>query len=242
MTDRRLVFGLSAVAGILTILVIVLLVVVLSDGDGDDDSQVESEATETTSPTPTATEEGDADDDDAEDDDDSTATPTGTAEGPAPTALEAVGRFIENTGQEFAGLCEDADLEEDIGKVCAAERGMSGNQIAYQVGATFSEFSDVFFVRPESGGFVVDHIEPAPCQGQLPCPPPVGATVEIVADGCVNARNQPSISAAINECVDGGTEATLSDGPVDADARLWVELQGLGWVSSSFITCTEGCE
>ena len=127
-------------------------------------------------------------------------------------------------------------------EMCAAERGMSGNQVAYQVGPTFSEFTDVFFVRPEGGGFVMDHIEPAPCQGQIPCPPPVGATVEIVADGCVNARNQPSISAPINNCVDGGTEATLTDGPVDADARLWVELEGLGWVSASFITCTEGCE
>jgi hypothetical protein len=238
MNDRRIVIGLSAAAAILVIVVVVLLVLVLSDDDGDDEAQVESETTETASPTATATEDGDSD----EDDDDSTATPTGTAEGPAPTALDAVGQFIENTGQEFAGLCEEADLEEDVGKVCASERGMSGDQIAYQVGATFSEFSDVFFVRPEGGGFVVDHIEPAPCQGQLPCPPPVGATVEIVADGCVNARAQPSITAAINECVDGGTAATLSDGPVDADARLWVELEGLGWVSSSFISCTEGCE
>ena len=238
-TDRRLIFALAAAAGLLTVIAVVLLVLVLSDGDGDDDAQVESEGTETATPTPTSTEDGEDDDD--TDDDDSTATPTGTAEGAAPTALEAVGRFIENTGQEFAGLCEEADLEEDVGKICAAERGMSGDQVAYQVGATFSEFSDVFFVRPEGGGFVVDHIEPAPCQGQLPCPPPVGATVEVVADGCVNARSQPTISSPINQCVDGGTEATLSDGPVDADARLWVELEGLGWVSASFISCTEGC-
>lgn len=241
MNDRRIIFGLSAVAAVLIILVVVLVIVLLSDGGDDDDPEVESETTET--PTPTATGEGD-DDEDGEDDDeaDGTPTPTSTGEGPAPTALDAVGRFIENSGQEFAGLCEDADPDEDVGKMCAAERGMSGDQVAYQVGPTFSEFTDVFFVRPEGGGFVVDHIEPAPCQGQIPCPPPVGATVEIVADGCVNARNQPSISAPINNCVDGGTEATLTDGPVDSDARLWVELEGLGWVSASFITCMEGCE
>lgn len=258
MRDRRLIYGLSAAAALLTLAVIVLIVLLVSGGDDDDEGRVAGEETEreetsTTEATSTSDEEeddaaGNDDDDDddstpGEDDEDGegTATATATSQPPASTPIDAVARFLENDDQEFVGPCEGTDIDEDSGKYCASERGMSGNQIAFAVGLTFSEFTDVFFVRPEGEGFIVDHIEPAPCGGQLPCPPPIGATVEIVTEGCVNARSQPTITASINQCVDDGTRAVISAGPTEADARTWVELQGLGWVSASFITCVEGC-
>lgn len=249
MQDRRLIYALSALAALLTIGVIVLLVVLLSGGDDDDDEgQVAGEDTEEEeTPEPTGTDnEGDGDSDDDDDDatpdeDDASPTSTATAEPPPATALEAVGRFLENDGQNFVGECPGPDDPPD-NSYCAREAGMSGSQIAFFVGPVFSEFSDEFFVRPEGNGFIVDHIEPAPCGGQAPCPPVIGATVEITTEGCVNARSQPTITASINECVEDGTRAKLVAGPTQADARTWVELEGLGWVSAGFINCVSECE
>ncbi|MPZ23254.1 MAG: hypothetical protein GEU28_06870 [Dehalococcoidia bacterium] len=246
MNDRRVLYGLGAAVVVLAVIAVVLVLVgVLGDGDDDDDEgQVAA--------TPTA-ENGDDDtggDATANPGDDSpdptqgagdTPTATSTPAGPATTAIDAVGRFIEQLGQQFAGPCEETTLEEDTGKFCAIERGTSGNQTAFAVGPTFSEITELYFVRPEGGGFVVDHIEPAPCQGALPCPPPVGATVEVVVNGCVNARSEPTVTARINQCVAGGTSAVLSGGPQEADARTWVQLEGLGWISASYINCVEGC-
>ena len=225
-TDRRLIFALAA-AGLLTILIVVLLVLVVSEDDGDNGAEDAEEATKAT------TEEEDVDDE---------ATPTGTPEVPANTALDSVRRYVENTGQEFAGLCVDTTVEEDIGKLCATETGMSGDQIAFAVGPTFSEFTDLFFVRQQGEGYVVDHIEPAPCGGELPCPPAPGGTIRILTDeACANARSEPSIDAAINDCLENGTQAVIISEYVEADARIWVELEDYGWVSASFIQCVSNC-
>jgi hypothetical protein len=236
MNDRRIIYALSAAAVLLVIVVVVLLFLILADDDGDDDAEVDSEATETA--TATGTEEEEDDDEEEE----ATPTATGTSEAGSNTPLDAVRVYIENTGQQFAGLCVDTTVEEDIGKLCATETGMSGNQIAFAVGPTFSEFTDLFFVRPEGNAYVVDHIEPAPCGGELPCPPAPGATIRILTDeGCVNARSEPSIDAPINECMDNGTQAEIISEYVEADARVWVELENFGWVSASFIQCVSNC-
>jgi hypothetical protein len=217
---------------------ILVLALVLSNGDGDDESD------DGNGESPTATTEEDADSTPSEDSTEEVAeqTPTATPQGPASTPIAAVERFIENSGQEFAGDCAETNLEEDVGKICASEAGMSGSQFAFNVGPTFSEFTDIFFVVAAGDEYVVDHIEPAPCRGALPCPPPTGATVIVVTpEGCVNARSEPTISGAVNECVSDGTRAELIGGPVQADARTWVELLNLGWISASFIECVEDC-
>ncbi|MEX2236734.1 MAG: hypothetical protein WEB00_04250 [Dehalococcoidia bacterium] len=245
MRNQQTTIILSAAAAVVVLILIVGGILLLAGDDDGDGGNVENEATAT--PTSDATDEetpSSGDDDDSTGDDDNTgdddATPTATAEGPSATALEAVGRFVENDGQNFVGECP-GPANPPQNSYCAVEAGPSGNQIAFFVGPVASEFTDEFFVRPEGDGFVVDHIEPMPCGGQIPCSPPIGSTVVIDTSGCVNARSQPTISAGINECVEDGTQATIQAGPTEADARTWYQLEGLGWVSAGFIRCVDEC-
>ncbi|HEX5940613.1 MAG TPA: hypothetical protein VFZ12_09645, partial [Dehalococcoidia bacterium] len=100
----------------------------------------------------------------------------------------------------------------------------------------------LLFVRPEDDGYVAGHLEPAFCQGALECPPPAGATVEIVVkETCVNARQEPSRLGPINRCLRAGERYFLTGESEEADGRLWVELLDAGWVSASYIRCVEAC-
>jgi hypothetical protein len=236
MNEGRMAWVLVVVAAVVAFAITAGVIAFIVTGDDDDEGDGDDDVEQTE--TATATEEEDGDETPSPE---ATETPTSTPDAPAATALDAVGQFIEDSGQEFAGLCSEA-TEEQTGQMCAEEAGTSGNQTAFNVGPTFSEFTDVFFVRPEGAAFVVDHIEPVPCRGVVPCPPPVGATVQVVTtEGCVNARSEPSINSQINQCVDNGTQAALVGGPVNADARTWIELEGLGWMSAGYIECVTGC-
>ena len=72
-----------------------------------------------------------------------------------------------------------------------------------------------------------------------------GATVEIVtdeADSCANVRREPGINGEAVDCLANGSLALVADWPVDMDARVWVPLTDLGWVSASYLRCVSNCE
>jgi hypothetical protein len=164
----------------------------------------------------------------------------------ATTPMEAVERAVEESGREFAGHCETVTVFLP-GPVCAWEHGTSGEQLAFGVSPVEQAWwaSELYFVVRDGDGWLVDHVEPGPCRNQVPCPPPPGATVEIVtdeADSCANVRREPGINGELVDCLANGTLALVSDWPVDMDARTWVPLTDLGWVSASYLRCVGNCE
>jgi alpha-tubulin suppressor-like RCC1 family protein len=155
---------------------------------------------------------------------------------------EAVEKAVTELGQEFAGDCASARAAFASG-TCYVERGISGSEVVFGLeDAESSAAGPLLFVREEGEGFVVGHLEPPPCQGQTPCPPPAGAIVEIVVkETCANARLEPGIEGPINRCALLGTSGMVVGEPVELDGRTWIEVEGLGWVSVSFVRCTEDC-
>ena len=157
----------------------------------------------------------------------------------AASPLEAAQSVLQYYPFELAEACANADESE----VCVEELGSSGTEIVYAaVDRAACRQYVLLFVRPEGESWVVGHLEPAFCQGDSDCPPRTGAIVEVVVkETCVNARSEPGVDGPINQCMGDGVQAVVVGGPVEVDARIWVELQGLGWISASYIRCLEGC-
>ncbi|MEX2239050.1 MAG: hypothetical protein WEB00_16145 [Dehalococcoidia bacterium] len=164
---------------------------------------------------------------------------------PADDPTIAVEQEIERRGQVSAGDCA---LVTDYGPgpLCYWEHGTSGDQRAYGVSPVEQAFfaTELFFLVETDEGWELDHIEPGPCVNFSPCPPPPGANVQVVTqegDSCARARREPGINAEIRGCLEDGTIAIVGDYAVEADARIWVPLQGKGWVSASYLTCISNC-
>jgi hypothetical protein len=72
-----------------------------------------------------------------------------------PTPEAAIGAFVQATGDEYAGLCEQTRSPADIGKVCSKLIEQRGTVQAHLIGRTFSEFSTWVFVTPQDSGWTV---------------------------------------------------------------------------------------
>ncbi|MPZ23137.1 MAG: hypothetical protein GEU28_06245, partial [Dehalococcoidia bacterium] len=156
----------------------------------------------------------------------------------AHTPLQAAGTLADYYGRDFRGECGSAGHG-----LCASALGRSGAEYVFALEDPASgETLTLVFVRAEGDGYVVGHLEPAFCQGQAPCPPPTGATVEVaVSETCATARLEPGRAGRINRCLGAGERGTVAGPLVERDARLWIELAGIGWVSASYLRCVEGC-
>jgi hypothetical protein len=72
-----------------------------------------------------------------------------------PTPEAAIGAFVQASGDEYAGLCEQTRSPVDIGKVCSKLIEQRGPVQAHLIGRTFSEFSTWVFVTPQDNGWTV---------------------------------------------------------------------------------------
>ncbi len=174
------------------------------------------------------------------------ATPMPT-ETPAPGAGAAgadaaLQRYAETTLQkQFVADCSKADVSRDAGKVCAAFRGDRGNQRAYVIGPTFSEFSQWVILEEKSGQYTVVSItnlnaDTAAVPG---VPWPLRTGVDVVVAGarpCVNVREGPALNQKAVDCIADGTKIRLTAGPTAADGINWYQVEGRsGWVSGDFL-------
>lgn len=176
--------------------------------------------------------------------------PSGVA-GSQTTPDGALETFIKTSGYAYEGRC-DGDPRATL---CGFERGTSGDQLVFEVRVAedYQGAPGLYILRPQGGGYVVDHIEPPPCHGDDQCPPPVGATAEIFAtEGCINLRAEPSILAPVVHCAEFQNIGEVTRGPVEADGRTWIGFDGIldpftgepssgGWVSVSYVRCLDGC-
>ena len=71
-----------------------------------------------------------------------TATPTEETEPPPASReaqIKAIAAYVEESGEQYAGDCENTDIETDIGKFCSMLWEDRGDSAIYVVGTTFSD-------------------------------------------------------------------------------------------------------
>jgi probable HAF family extracellular repeat protein len=144
-----------------------------------------------------------------------------------------------------------------------------GASIAFGTNAAYVAVPNDIWVVPANGGTPAKRfagLNPAwrPVPGTNPAPVPaapaatpvaptvtpasspmpglrVGGSVEVVGAGdCVNARAQPSRTAALVKCLPDGTVAVVLDGPRSADGFTWWLLDAGGWVVADYLRPASG--
>jgi hypothetical protein len=173
----------------------------------------------------------------------------GITPGPTATATvveisspaDAIAGYLAENGEEYAGDCADATVEEDTGKICTTLQEENAGRQAYLAGPAFSEFDTWLFVERSGGGWSVSssqpfHVAAADVPG-VPWPLSVGDTAVVTATGnCLNVREGPGLDAPTIDCLADGTEIVLAQGPLAADGFLWWRLEGrAGWVASDWL-------
>ena len=185
-----------------------------------------------------------------DDDPEPTPTPTPTAT-PSPTARaeEALAVHVATTtGKEFVADCAKTDVANDVGKICAAFLGERGNQRAYVLGLTFSEFSEWAIVEERGGRWaVIKTIEITLDNAGVPgIPWPLRTGVDVVVAGaapCLNVREGPSFDDAAVDCIADAAMIQLSAGPVEAQGIEWWQIAGRsGWISGDFLRYPDAAE
>lgn len=171
-----------------------------------------------------------------------TATPTETV---VDTPEDAITRFLAERDEEYAGDCDEASAEEDVGKTCTAFLTEREGLRAYVAGPTFSGFTLWLFVEKSDDRWSVVASQPlhevaADVPG-IPWPLAVGDSVVVTGTGdCLNVREGPGLEAPAVDCIPDGTEAVLAQGPIETDGYLWWRLEGrAGWVAADWLRVPE---
>ncbi len=156
----------------------------------------------------------------------------------AEPAEEVLRTWVQDRlSQGFVARCEDGQRPDDVGKQCARLHSERGGQLAYQLGPTFSEFTRLFILEQQNGIWTIVHEETY--SGELmtiPWPLAVGASVIVTVDSeCLQVRDQPGLAAVPVECLDNGTEVTISAGPAERDGLTWWRLDGQGWSAGEWL-------
>ena len=112
-----------------------------------------------------------------------------------------------------------------------------GGRVAYQLGPTFSGFTRLFILEQQGGAWTIIHEKTH--SGDLttiPWPLAVGAVVVVTIDSeCLQVRDQPGLAAVPINCLDNGTEVTISAGPAERDGLTWWRLDGQGWSADEWL-------
>ncbi len=155
--------------------------------------------------------------------------------GPAEEVLRAW--VQDHLSQGFIARCEASQRPGDVGKLCARLHSERGGRLAYQLGPTFSGFTRLFILEQQSGIWTIIH--EGTYSGELttiPWPLAVGANVVVTIDSdCLQVRDQPGLAAVPVDCLDNGTEVTISAGPAERDGLTWWRLDGQGWSAGQWL-------
>lgn len=183
-----------------------------------------------------------------EGDDGENASTSGTPQAsplPAVPPEEALELYVERRlFQGFVANCDDAERPDDIGKQCARYLGTRDGLVAYALGPTFATYTRLIILEPAGDTWTIVHLEvrepdDPPVPG-IPWPLRVGATVVVAGtDSCLQARERPGTQAPSITCLDNGTVATITQGPVDIDDFQWWQLEGYGWSASNWLRYPE---
>ena len=87
-----------------------------------------------------------------------TATPTEEAPPPAVSQeaqVKAIAVWIEQSGEQYVGDCDTADVQMDVGKYCSTLWEDRGDSAIYAIGLTFSEFGFWVLLERVDGDWVV---------------------------------------------------------------------------------------
>lgn len=170
--------------------------------------------------------------------------PTATAAGVV-TPEDALERYVRNRWQQsFVANCDDASRPGDVGKRCARLRGERNGMLAFELGPTFSEYTQLIILSPAGDDWTLLRLEgrdtdEEPVPG-IPWPLEVGATVIVAGTGdCLRVRDRPGTLAPEITCLDDGNIVTIAEGPVDVDDREWWRLEGYGWGASNWLRYPE---
>lgn len=166
-----------------------------------------------------------------------------------PTAVvapeEALRLYVQRRlNQGFVAECEEARRPDDVGKQCARLRGARDNLRAYELGPTFGEYTRLLILEQVGDTWTIVHLErrdpgQPPVPG-IPWPLRLGATIVVtVAEDCLQSRERPGLQAGPVACLENGTVATISAGPVEIDELQWWELEGYGWSASNWLRYPE---
>ena len=181
--------------------------------------------------------------DDATSDVESSLEPTATPTVPPEEALRLwVQRRLR---QSFVADCEEAQRPNDAGKQCASFLGARGSMRAYELGPVFSAPTRLIILQQIADMWTIVHLEnrdPShPQPPGIPWPLRPGATVVvIITDDCLRVREHPGLGARQIDCLENGTEVTISGGPTEIDGLQWWELEGYeGWSASTWLRYPE---
>jgi len=170
-------------------------------------------------------------------------TPTPTVPGPE----EVIGQWVrDNRNVDFVGLCQNAKIGVDIGKLCTNELGKRGTRKAYALGPTFSEPTAIVMVEqaPDGTWKVLSVTNRDPSQGGIPgidWPLQVGDEIVVIGLGesdCLRIREQPTQQGKQLNCVPDGTKAIIQEGPTDAETFRWWRIAGggfSGWAAGTWM-------
>lgn len=168
----------------------------------------------------------------------------------APTATtrpeQALRRYVQNRyAQGFVASCEDAKRPDDVGKMCARYRGEREGLLAYELGPTFSEYTQLLILKQVGDTWTLEHQENRdpnePAVPGIPWPLQTGVGVIVAGTGdCLRVRERPGLQAPEVTCLDDGTAVTLSSGPVDIDRHEWWQIEAYdGWAVSDYLRYPE---
>ena len=177
---------------------------------------------------------------------DRTSTATPEASPPAATPPEeALRLWVERRlNQGFIADCDQARRPDDVGKQCARLRGERDSMLAYELGPTFAEYTRLIILARAGEAWTIAHQElrdqNLPPVAGIPWPLEVGATVVVAGTGdCLQVRAAPGRSEPSVDCLDDGTDVTISAGPADRDGLQWWRLEGHGWSAGNYLRYPE---
>jgi len=170
------------------------------------------------------------------------AEPTTT---PAVPPEEALRLYVQRRlSQGFVAECDEARRPDDVGKQCARLRGTRDGLRAYELGPAFGEYTRLIILEQVGDTWTIVHLEgrdpgQPPVLG-VPWPLRIGATVVVSVTGdCLRARERPGLMAGASACLENGSVATITAGPVEIDGLQWWELEGYGWSASNWLRYAE---
>ncbi len=172
---------------------------------------------------------------------DATATPGSGLRPGSPE--DALTQWVQaNIQKPFVDDCAKAtDASKDAGKVCAALRGERGNQRAYVLGATFSEFNQWIFLESQNNQWrvVSQQLINEDNKAVPGIPWPLRTATDVVVAGaepCLNVREGPGLKQKAIDCIRDGATIRLSAGPTPADGIDWWQVEGrTGWVAADYL-------
>lgn len=172
-----------------------------------------------------------------------TPGPTGQAtSAPVAEPEEALGIYVQRRlSQGFVADCDDAQRPDDVGKQCATRLGERNGLIAFALGPTFSEYTQILILQQLDGAWTIAaqeaHDPDGPDVPGIPWPLDVGAEVVVAgaAPDCLKVRQEPALTGQELDCISDGTSATIIAGPQHADEIEWWQLENLGWAASNYL-------